>query len=471
MENLPSELLAKIFNLLPDIDILNLPSHIISFTLTDAQAQALLQTMEVWLEKNSLERLVRISRHPNLARHVQELIIYNECLNDITSTEYLASYWLLHHPKKHSFPPKNLSFETYRRLASNQTPGERSVAASFGEYRMQLNEQIRMEEQQDDVRLLSIAFGHLINLKNISIDNKGTLRLRNALGDAWCPGVEYHYLQHCGSHLTEVLLRAMSTSARKVTSFEIMHETGPLWYTSGMTTINFPDIFTNLPPNTISSALQSLRCLNLRSVYYETDEIKYHDGDREESCGYYWSHKGDEDEDYGTTKAIAQMLNSAPLLEELTLNFYADYDKRRFLPVIPYIPLHSMRGSNDLQHLKKVCLGNFKTRQDQLVRFLLKIAGTVTYIHVDGVVLDYGSWLAAFSRLRGKLTHLETFKVGFQGLYDAGLGEEKMDPEELEISVNLCDISFRIVPCEDDHLLGWLGDGTGSNPASPPAPR
>ena len=126
-----------------------------------------------------------------------------------------------------------------------------------------------------------------------------------------------------------------------------------------MTTINFPNIFTKLPPNTISSALQSLRFLNLRSVYYEIDETKFHDAAREDSCGYYWNHKGDEDEEYGTTRAIAEMLSLAPLPEELTLIFYADYGKRRYLPVTPYIPLHFMRGSNDLQHLKKICIGNF----------------------------------------------------------------------------------------------------------------
>ena len=150
------------------------------------------------------------------------------------------------------------------------------------------------------------------------------------------------------------------------------------------------------------------------------------------------------------------MLSAAPLLEELTLIFYANHGKRSHLPITSYIPLHFVRGSNDLQHLKKICLGDFKTPQDQLVRLLLVIAGTVTYIHMDGIVLNHESWL----------------KGGFQGLYNAGLGEEEeMDLEELGISVNVCDISFCIVHCEGDHLLRWLRDGIRSYPASSPAPR
>lgn len=475
MDNLSSELLANIFGYLSDEDILNLPSNIIFFTLTVAKAQKLLHTMDIWLEKGSLERVAKISRHPILSGHVQELIFHNERLEDITSKEYLQSYWFTHHDKQRSRPPKNLSFDNYRKLAFKQAPGKSSLAANFGKYRMQLEDQKIVEEKQDDVRLLSIVFGHLLNLDGIWIDNSSTTRLVHALGDAWCHGVEHDPFGNSGSYLTEVLFKAMSNSDRKIPLFQVMHDTQPgQWYSISLSTINFPKVLTKLPPNTLSSAVESLRSLKLSSIRYGIDEVQFRDAARATSCGYYWGikiYKRDE-EKYGTTKAIAEMLSSATLLEDLTLHFHADYTKPRYLPFTPYVPLHSMRGSNNLQHLKRLRLSTFKTREDQLVRFLLKVAGTLTHLDLDGILLDHGSWLSAFERLRGRFQQLETLKVGDQHhLYDAGIGDDELGPEYDEYKIHARQVSFHKVPCEDDHVLRWLRDGTGSNPAPAPWPQ
>ena len=72
MDNLPSELLADIFGHLSDNDILNMPSQIIYFSLTEAKAQKLLHTMDIWLEKGSLERVANISPHPIITSHFKE---------------------------------------------------------------------------------------------------------------------------------------------------------------------------------------------------------------------------------------------------------------------------------------------------------------------------------------------------------------------------------------------------------------
>ena len=472
MDNLPSELLAKIFGHLSDEDILNLPSKIIYFTLTEAKAQKLLHTMDVWLEKDSLERVAKISRHPILSSYVRELIFHNERLDNITPTEYLKSYFHTHHDKQRSHLPKNLSFDNYKKLGFKQTPGNSSLAANFGKYRTQLEDQKRIEEKQDDIRLLSIAFGHLLNLDGIWIDNSSTTRLIHALGDAWCDGVEQDHFGSSGSHLTEVLFKAMPTLGRRIPSFQIMHDTRPgRYYSLGLSTINFPKLLTRLPPNTVSSAVKSLQSLKLSSIHYGYNEVQFHDTARAASCGYTWGKKIYEDdaEKYGTTKAIAEMLSSATLLEELTLHFHADYTKLRHLISAPYVPLHSMRGSNNLQHLKELRLSSFKTRQDQLLRFLLKVAGTVTHLELDGILLDHGSWSSAFQRLRGRFQQLETLKIGDQNdLYDAGIGVHDLGPEDVEYKLHARQVSFDSVPCDDDRALRWLRDGTGRNPAIAP---
>ena len=334
-----------------------------------------------------------------------------------------------------------------------------------------------MEKQQEDVLLLRIIFGHLFNLETISIDNMNKVGLRDDLNNACCYIVKEDPLEYCGSHLLEVLLKVMSKSTKKISSFKVMNDARPAWYGNGMDTMNFPAMFTKLPLNTISSAVQELRSLKLKRVRYGIDEIQLRDAVREESCGYYWSHNADESMKHGTTEAIAEMLSSAPLLEDLTLTFYKDDRAYREPLLMPYIPLESIRGSNGLQHVKRLSLANFKIRQDQLVPFLLCVAGTLIYVDIDGVVLESGSWFSAFSRLRGKFPQLEKFKIGFGDLYEARLELDKKGTEKLGCTVNATDVSVfvfnidQIIDFGDDELLGWFRDGTGPIPIVRPSQR
>ena len=464
IENLPSELLTKVFENLPDDDIFNMPTDWISSGLTESQAQALLGTMYVSLEQSSLTRLERIICHPDLATHVHRLVLHDERVKDITAYNYLHSHWSTHHQRWGFFMPKYPSFANYIQMARKQVSGHSSVAAQFGKYRMLLKEQQMVGERQDDVRILSKAFDLLPNLEVVSVDNSNKRTVKRALGDAWCDDLRENRIANCGSHLTEVLFRAMSNSVRKVPSFEIMHNGGRRHYQSNLSTMNFAGLVTKLPPNTIALAAQGLRSLGLRSIHYGLDEVDYHDAARETSDGYSWLHKFHKGEGYDSTKGIAEMLSSASLLQDLTL-ICLDLCKKRYQKShLPYLSLDSMRGLNDLQHLKKLNLGHFKTRRDQLVRFLLKVAGTLTTIRLCGIVLDHGSWVSAFSELRGKFSRLESIKVGISGLLDAGLGEDDSGSEELSSSVMARNVEFCIVPCGDQHILVWLRDGTGVHP-------
>ena len=208
----------------------------------------------------------------------------------------------------------------------------------------------------------------------------------------------------------------------------------------------------------------------MRNVYYGYNEIVFHDAVREESCGNHWTRKVDENAKHETTEAIAEMLSSAPLLEHLTLKFYKGHMGCCAPSLMPYIPLRSMRGSNSLQQLEKLSLAKFKTRQDQLVPFLLGIAGTVNYIHIDGILLESGSWSSAFAQLRGKFPKLERFKVGFDALYEARVGVDGMGTNKFGCIVKASDVQVPTIGYREffdvgDKIgLGWLKDGTGWNP-------
>ena len=464
IDSLPTELLPNVFENLSKDDILNMPTHWISSGFTESQAQALLGTMYVSLEKNSLTRLDRIICHPDLARHTHRLILHDERVKDIAAYKYLHSHWSTHHQGWGFFKPKYPSFASYIQMAQEQISGDLSVAAKFGKYRMLLKEQQMVEERQDDVRILSKAFDLLPNLKVVSVDNSDQRRVKKTLRDAWCDDLRQNCIANCGSHLMQVLFRAMSTSARKVPSFEIMHNFGRRNYRTNFSTMNFSGLVTKLPPNTIASAAKGLRSLGLRSICYGLDEVDYHDAAREMSDGYSWLHKFHKGEGNDSTNGIAEMLSSASLLEDLTLTCLDLCKHRHQKSHLPYLALNSMRGLNDLQHLQKLSLGHFKTRQDQFVRFLLKVAGTLTTIQLCGIVLDHGSWVSAFSELRGKFPRLESIKVGVSGLYDAGLGEDDSGSEELSSSVMTRNVDFCIVPCGDQQLLVWFRDGTGVHP-------
>lgn len=400
METLPTELLAQIFESLSDDDILNLPSHIISHTLTEAQAQTMFRTMSVWLEKSSLERLVRVSRNSNLARHVREVRFYDDGLSDICDWDYRE-------------PP----FE--------QKSDDCKVGVNYSKYKIHLRNQTRMKERQEDVLLLNIAFELLFNLETVSIANKREDGLMNTTDDLWRYGLDKNIYNQWGSHLMEVLLRVMSMRTNKVPSFKVLYGAQPDYLARGLKAINFPALLTKLSPNTVVSAMQSLRFPKLKSVRYGKDEIFFDTAVREEAFGHY----SDESADFGTTAAIAKMLSSAPLLERLSLKLCGEYegsvDKKSGLLGIPYLPLDSMRGSNKLQHLKRLSLANFAIGEDQFVQFLLTVAGHLNRLHLEDIIIDRGSWASAFSRLEGQFKQLRFLKVNYyDSLYEAGLGHD-----------------------------------------------
>ena len=447
--------------------------------MTDAKAQRLLQKIDVWLERSSLERLRKIGRYPSLAKHVKELRFHSERLDDISPEAHHKSYWLTNHGNipcgilNDLHDLNDLSFSMDRELTLKQPPKDCSAEECFAKYSRQLEDQKRMEKQGEDFLVLKTTFPRLLNLSHISIDNMNRLRVLDDFDNAYDHGTIRKPVENSGSHLMELILRVTSIFTTNLTSFEVLHDARHWGYGCGANNMNFPALFRKLHPHRISSAVRNLRSLKLKNVYYENDEIVHHDSVREESCFYRWTCKASEGAEHGTTKAIAEMLNSAPSLEELTLTFYRGYRGYNEPLLTPYIPLQSMRGSNELQQLKRLSLAQFKTRQDQLVQFFFGVASTVTHIDIDGIVLESGSWKSFFLKLQGKFPQLVSFRVGLDNLCEASLGAKDKGTENPESIVKARDfrvsISYskihhsRLMDFGDNVILEWLRDGTGSD--------
>ena len=103
------------------------------------------------------------------------------------------------------------------------------------------------------------------------------------------------------------------------------------------------------------------------------------------------------------TRALGEMLQLAYHLDELTLMFIDDYREHHDRLLTPLIPLNTLRGLNHLPSLRRLSLANFRIGKNQLVQFLLAIAKTLQYIKVGALVIDYGTWLSTFKKLRGQL--------------------------------------------------------------------
>lgn len=118
-----------------------------------------------------------------------------------------------------------------------------------------------------------------------------------------------------------------------------------------------------------------------------------------------------EDRFYGSTNVLEQILQSATLLEDLTLMFRDYCQIHGDLLSAPDIPIFTFKGSNTLNHLRNLRLANFKIDAQELVNFLLSVSNTLVALKFDGVIVGNGTWFSVFEQLRGRLAVLNDFEV------------------------------------------------------------
>lgn len=265
MEKLPPELVAEIFSHLSNNDILNLPTHLVASGLTEAAAHARFGgDYTLWLRISSLSRLLRLSRHPMIAKQVTMLCFTNERLVDIGAQQYADLYWDF-----------NGGFMNDCRGPPIQDldPHPASVAP-FLKYRFHFEAQTKVEEQEEDVRILQLAVEAMPNVKSVIIDNLYWIDRRGideVLGNAFCCGIIEDPDDTSGAHLVEVLLKVLPASPFQISVLSIIYDSE--WSLCLRNTslchqphFTLPRNFSQLPPSTISTVMQSLRKLESTSV-------------------------------------------------------------------------------------------------------------------------------------------------------------------------------------------------------------
>lgn len=125
-------------------------------------------------------------------------------------------------------------------------------------------------------------------------------------------------------------------------------------------------------------------------------------------------------ERYGSTRMLGEILQSAKLLEDLILTFVDDRCDHGQMYLRPYIPLNILKGTNPMNQLRRVSLGNFKLEEPEIVAFLLSISSSLQFLTIDGIVLDYGTWVSTFETIKGWLPEVWHFEVRMDGLWDTG---------------------------------------------------
>ena len=404
MDDLPSELLAKIFDYLSNDDIINLPYRTVARGLPESKAiDRFKRKVEVSLEKQSLQRLLRLSNHTSIAQIMTEL--------EFTLNKLVL---LSAGPRKH--------LEHFGGCYQNHVaPGS---ARQFGlesdyykTYERPSIAQTLNGGQDDHVRLLALALSSLPNVQTFSIDDG-----RGAGSDYWCP-MDDQILKK-GSYLMGVLLKVLSRKELKVSEFRILSDASPLWVKREADTPEYTAALMQLSDRTIALAASNFTKLKLRSTHSGTENnLFYNDNNLTplpRPCYSRVQKSGLEATRSRSlvkpARVVEQVLQSSFILEELKFEFIARRGWCEYMNLGPQVLINELRGSNPLACLRRVNFTRFKTEEKELAHFFLAISGTIEHILLDGIMLTEGHWDSVFKGLQGKLANLNEIIIGAYGL-------------------------------------------------------
>lgn len=466
MDHLPYELLSPIFSHLSNSDIINLPYSISCNGLThvDVAARFRQQIEAISIDEASLRSLLRASQHPLIGPTIKVLNfgLDPERLERLDDEDYQRYHKQDHLEAKRAWEKRSeetniahyqlpdsdteIHAPTFVRMGSIVLPKwtcctPKALDRKYAHYSAVYRAQSRFADQGGDFRVLSSAMGFLPSVTDIVIggDSWSPDRAEKAeilLGDAWCDDCVDEQADF-DAHLMQLILRSLAASGLKVRRFRIDE-----WDLD----FDLAQLSAMVPRAVYTAVFERLVVLGLNSVYYRPGDIakyqqwrggdcdtNYDYGDRYESLAliehpcsktmrildHQMMDDGDEPQDLastvdGLTKALAAMLSSCPLVEDLTLSSSITHRPSQSGTHLPHLPLLKMLGHNQLSKLQKLKLAHFRLEEDQLVGTLLLCAPTLQHLHINDIVLDRGTWESAFDRLRGRL-HLASAEIGHAG--------------------------------------------------------
>lgn len=474
MDTLPYELLSPILSHLSNDDIINLPYSISSngLTHTDIAARFQHRIEDISIDEAGLRSLLRAARHPLIGPTITKLGFgfdskrlrhpFEDSFQRYHQDDHVKARQALEkraaetNATQLSNSEKEIHAPTLVRRGGILVPKWRcctpqALARKYARYSRLYDAQWRFVYKEEDLRVLTAAMGSLPAVTDVLIggsDFRTPHRAAKAtpkslLGDAWFSGCGEEQMDF-EAHLMALLLRSLAGSGLKVRRFGI--EEWDLDFDIGA-------LCAMVPRGLYACALGEVVVLGLNSVYYQPEHmVKYRrwragerdtdseDGERSSSPSDVDStmrigdhamamDAGAEAPDLaltvdGLTKALAGMLSSCPLVEDLSLSCSNSHRPYRSEGLMPHLPLLKMLRCNPLSHLRKLTLAYFRLEEDQLVGTLLLCGSTLQHLYINDVVLDRGTWESALDSLRGRL-HLapEMWRSGvLNSIY--GMGPE-----------------------------------------------
>ena len=312
----------------------------------------------------------------------------------------------------------------------------------WARYQHLYQSQCRFGKKERDIGMMTLAFESLASLTTITIANphKDWNRdVRELLGDARWKIFDHAPVKDSGIHLMKVISKALTASRLKLQysgqpSRNIRCTAMP---GRGWTLDDIAGLSEVLSRMVCQDVFPQLKILHLESIYYSPDESHQYqlwraqdkdifaenfqrctycdknnlseqrnredDGDSQRGCSDLTLTQP------GTTRALAAILRSCPLIEDLQLRFIVDVWGEN----TPHIPLLKMLGhQNQLSSLRRLKLANCRTQEHQLGGTLLRCAPTLEMLRLEAILLDRGTWMSLLDGLRGVFDRLTTFQRG-----------------------------------------------------------
>lgn len=523
MDQLPYELLWRIFSSLSKEDIINLPYSISCNGLSQADVASRFQQeiQDIRIDEAGLRSLLRASRHPLIGPTIKVLCFALDSisLTHLSAREYERSRKEDQIIAKRAWTKQSMVKKlaeqklAQKKLAEQQLSGrnnaihapifikdgdimapkwrccnENALEDPYAHYRRICRSQWRFVDEEGDIRLLSRAMESLPFVTDIVIGGyswnpERAYNAKTLLGDAWCSGC-VHDPADFETHLMKVVLKSLAESGLEIRRFIIEDD---------FLDLDLAELSVTVPSAVYPAAFQNLVVLCLNSIYYSSDHITKYQRWPKGDCDTNTDDESTHDEkiyggDFprrrimriqdnqmrtsdlaltveGMTKALAAMLASCPLVEDLTISCSDGHRRGGWRKHLPHLPLLKMLNRNKLSKLRKLRIANFRLEEDQLVGTLLLCASTLNHLQISDIVLDRGTWESAMDRLRGQL-HLASGEIenpwriygmgpemrasikshGIRKLWFAFAGSQGYEPYELCIS--------------DREARDWLGGRT-----------
>lgn len=439
LEMLPNEILAETIKYLSDEDLLNLPCRVLRNGLLKAEGLRRFGQHRVWMEKKSLYWLRKISNHPIISQYVEELIFY---LDKPCEPEkfYIKGYE-----------------DTSRRRAWP------SLEAKYLAMKETFDDQQKLTEDGNDIRILVMAFTNLPNAKTVAIDNIDRLgREREELGAAPFARQQIHRGESelrgdHGTYLLTLLIKALAASPLKPDTLKVISEAIPAntrpdlrFFYNGdrpRTAISLADLLYTVPSSAYPKAFGEMKKLDLRDLRRTQleDQYLYCNEDGQELERSPWSY----------SEPLERIVKSAVSVSDLTIGHAKGLSNMTSKNMLD-IGLHHLLGSGGHPHLQRLELSDLVTQQWHMVGSLQACAPTLTDLTLGRIHLDQGTWARTFDNLKGlfKLERLD-------------LGRLSMSGRDCNDETGQYDIHDVVGSDENENTLRWLCGTIETNPFHP----